>query len=95
MVANTVVNKEKSKLLPLTEKASQTILPGERNFDKLEKNGTIKILGFEVDKKGQPSKTLWENITTKLKKLTENMKRRGLSFKGRILIAKSLLLSRV
>ncbi|CAG8786201.1 13482_t:CDS:2, partial [Gigaspora rosea] len=27
MVANTVVNKEKSKLLPLTEKTSQTILP--------------------------------------------------------------------
>src|SRR5260364_158463 len=93
--ANAKVNKEKSKLLPLTEKASCTILPEEERFEKLEENGTIRILGFEVNKKGQPNKSLWDNLTTKLKKLAESMKRRGLSFKGRIIIAKSLLLSRV
>ncbi|CAG8539044.1 1372_t:CDS:2 [Ambispora leptoticha] len=93
--ANAAVNKEKSKLLPLTEKAAQTALPGEGSFDKLDENGSIRILGFEVNKEGQPSKTLWDRITIKLKKLTESMKQRGLSFKGKILIAKSLLLSRV
>ncbi|CAG8776727.1 11529_t:CDS:1, partial [Dentiscutata erythropus] len=73
--ANTAINKEKSKLLLLTKKALQTELPGETSFDKLEKNKTIRILGFEENKEEQPSKTLWDSVTTKIKKLTDSMNR--------------------
>ncbi|CAG8623972.1 13814_t:CDS:2, partial [Gigaspora rosea] len=69
--ANAAVNKEKSKLFPLTKEALQTALPGEEHFDKLGESGTIRILGYEVNKECQLSKDFWNNVTTKMKKLIE------------------------
>ncbi|CAG8792781.1 14147_t:CDS:1, partial [Gigaspora rosea] len=56
--------------------ALQTALLGEEHFDKLGESSTIRILDYEVNKEGQPSKDFWNNVTTKMKKLIENAKRR-------------------
>ena len=58
-------------------------------------NKNLKILGFELDIKGNISKDLWPQLTKKIQKNIQNFSARNLSFKGKILIAKSLLVSKI
>ncbi|CAG8794320.1 5328_t:CDS:1, partial [Cetraspora pellucida] len=56
---------------------------------------SLRILGYEVDLKGNPKKQLWENLTNNIKSRIEKLTLRNLSFKGKILIAKALLISKI
>ncbi|CAG8812506.1 23450_t:CDS:1, partial [Gigaspora rosea] len=58
----------KSKLISLNEAATRTRLLGEETFAKNNENSVIRILGFEVDRRGYPRKSLWDKIIKKMKK---------------------------
>jgi len=52
-------------------------------------------LGYNILTNGQPKKDLWTTTINKLKKSLDKLLNRNLSFKGKILIAKSLILSKI
>ena len=59
--SNAKVNKNKSILAPLTEKAKNTQLSGMENFKILKQNETVTILGYTVNNKGYAPNSLWSN----------------------------------
>jgi len=83
------------KLVPLTSTAQRVELPNEEQFIKLEEQDTITILGYNILTNGQPKKDLWPTTLNKLKESLDRLTNRNLSFKGKILIAKSLILSKI
>ncbi|CAG8629295.1 3869_t:CDS:1, partial [Scutellospora calospora] len=90
--SNTVINKEKITLAPLTTNVQKINLTSETNLNKISEDGNIIVLGYTVDTRGNSKKNLWKNMISKIKKLTEKYSQQNLSFKRRILIANSLLL---
>jgi hypothetical protein len=70
-------------------------LRNEDQFIKLEEQDTITILGYNILINGQPKKDLWATTTNKLKGSLDKLSNRNLSFKGKILIANSLILSKI
>ncbi|CAG8553216.1 2665_t:CDS:2 [Ambispora leptoticha] len=93
--SNAKINKTKTKLVPLTTIARRVELSNKNQFVKLEKQGTITILGYNILTNGQSKKDLWTTTINKLKKALDKLLNRNLSFKGKILIAKSLILSKI
>jgi hypothetical protein len=94
--SNSRINKTKSILAPLTVNARRIELPDMNSFKLLEnENTSFKILGFEIDSKGNINKDLWPLLTKRIQKNIQNLSSRNLSFKGKILIAKSLLVSKI
>jgi hypothetical protein len=93
--SNAKINKTKTKLVPLTPTARRVELHNEDQFIKLEEQDTITILGYNVLINGQPKKDLWATTTNKLKGSLDKLSNRNLSFKGKILIANSLILSKI
>ena len=70
-------------------------LPNQQNFKIASNNDSLRILGYEVDSRGNPKKRLWEELTDSIKCKIEKLKSRNLSFKGKILIAKALSVSKI
>jgi exonuclease III len=93
--SNAKINKTKTKLVPLTPIARRVELQNEEQFTKLEEHDSLVILGYNVLVNGQPKKDLWSITISKLKESLNKITNRNLSFKGKILIAKSLILSRI
>ncbi|CAG8826430.1 5344_t:CDS:1, partial [Gigaspora rosea] len=93
--SNAKVNKNKSILAPLTEKAKNTQLSGMENFKILKQNETVTILGYTVNNKGYAPNSLWSNTIQRLKQIADNINSRNLSLKGRILIVNTLIISRI
>src|SRR6185295_7540263 len=92
---NAKINQDKSIIIPLTNMARSEELPNQQNFKIASNNDSLRILGYEVDSRGNPKKRLWEELTDSIKYKIEKLKLRNLSFKGKILIAKALLISKI
>ena len=93
--SNAKINKMKSKLVPLTPVARRVDLPNEDQFTKVEEQDTLTILGYNVSTNGQTEKSLWPTTIQKLKKAIDKLEGRNLSFKGKIVIANALILSKI
>jgi len=93
--SNAKVNKSKTVLVPLTTAAQGLNLPGEDEFKRLTEGEPIAILGYKVDGRGNPIKRLWEDLAGTIQDKIKSMANRNLSFKGRILISKSLFISKM
>ena len=90
--SNAKINQNKSKLIPLTNAARSLELVGGENLKTISEQETITILGYEVHPNGLPKKDLWSSTINKLKSSFEKLASRNLSFKGKILLANSLIL---
>ena len=75
--------------------ARRVELSNEEQFVKLEEQDTITILGYNILINGLPKKDLWPITLNKLKESLDKFTNRNLSFKGKIPIAKSLILSKI
>ena len=93
--SNARINKQKTKVIPLTTIARRANLPDMDNYKIVEEQDAFTLLGYEIYPNGQPKKDLWPSTITKLKNSLNNLASRNLSFKGRILIANSLIISRI
>ena len=93
--SNAKINKMKSKLVPLTPVARRVDLPNEDQFTKVEEQDTLTILGYNILTNGQTEKSLWPTTIQKLKKAIDKLEGRNLSFKGKIVIANALILSKI
>ncbi|CAG8752400.1 12844_t:CDS:2, partial [Dentiscutata erythropus] len=89
------INNQKTQIVPLTIIARRANLLDIIDFKVIEESDTFKLLGYEIYANGQPKKNLWPSTITKLKDILSKLIARNLSFKGRILIVKSLILSRI
>ncbi|CAG8646627.1 4686_t:CDS:2, partial [Ambispora leptoticha] len=66
--SNAIINKSKSTLILLTDNARRIELPNQPGFKLLnESQNTFTVLGYEIDTNGQSDKTLWANMTKKIK----------------------------
>ncbi|CAG8774887.1 14438_t:CDS:2, partial [Gigaspora rosea] len=83
------------KLKDLIEGARRSEIEEARSFKTLQENESFKILGYKINAERQLDKSTWPKAIKKIKEIIKNMKSCNLSFRGRILIAKSLLVSRV
>src|SRR6185437_8699561 len=70
-------------------------LLGEEQYEKISEQTSFKVLGFEVLRDGSPKQRLWEETINKIKAQVEKLNARNLLFKGKIMLAKSLVLSRM
>ncbi|CAG8618959.1 9617_t:CDS:2 [Ambispora leptoticha] len=93
--SNAKINESKTKLVPLTVMARRVELTKEKQFTKIAKQEAITILGYEIYSNGTHKKDLWTTVTTKIKNLTDKFSQRNLSFRGKILVANSLVLARI
>src|SRR5260364_174116 len=85
----------KLSLIPLTSNANRVELPDQQKFKILNNDQEyFTILGYSMDNRGNPNKTLWSKMMKKIKNKIEELSRRNLSFKGKILATKTLLLSK-
>ena len=82
-------------LIPLTENARRVQLLGMENFQTKAPDSIITILGYETNIEETSSKDLWQKMTKKIKKKIDHLSTRNLSFKGKILVAKTLLISKI
>jgi hypothetical protein len=93
--SNARINKLKTNLMPLTNTARSIKLSEEACFKKLRKQDNITVLGYNITANGTPKKTLWQEAINKLKLNLEKLTYRNLSLKGKIILANSLLLSKI
>ncbi|CAG8603075.1 13816_t:CDS:1 [Ambispora leptoticha] len=94
--SNAIINKAKSTLIPLTNIARRVELPNQNRFKlSSEDQNSFTILGYTVDIEGHPAKTLWSEVTKKIKNRIQDLTLRNLSFKGKILASKTLLISKI
>ncbi|CAG8809940.1 4938_t:CDS:2, partial [Gigaspora rosea] len=93
--SNARINCKKYVIVPLTNNARRTELEGENAFKKLEEGENITVLGYTLSLTGQLYKDTWPQLIGKVKRIAESMSSRNLSYRGKILLAKSLLLSRI
>ncbi|CAG8587178.1 1145_t:CDS:1, partial [Ambispora leptoticha] len=94
--SNAQVNKSKSTLIPLTANANRVELTDQSRFNlQTNSQNNITILGFTVDYKGQADRNLWSNTIKKIKNKIQDLSQRNLSFKGKILATKMLLISKI
>ena len=73
--------------------ARRANLPNLTEFKIMEEEESFLLLDYKLYFNGQPEKDLWSSIITKLKTSLDNFVSKNLSFKRRILIANSLILS--
>lgn len=88
------VNSSKSKLIFLN-KPNATTLRNALPFEPIDDNETITFLGIPIRNRKFDNKTFWNTILSKLSRLVESYSERNLSIRGRVLVAKSLVLSRI
>ena len=93
--SNAKINKIKTKIIPLTPTAERVVLRNEDQFKKVPEQETFKILGYEINRNGLAKKDLWSQVIASMKRRIEKLKLRDLSYKGKILIANALILSKV
>jgi len=93
--SNAKINKDKTKLVPLTPTVERVVLRNENLYKKVLEQEAVKVLGYEVNRDSSAKKELWAKVITNMKKQIEKLKSRDLSFKGKILVAKVLILSKV
>ncbi|CAG8728147.1 17918_t:CDS:2 [Dentiscutata erythropus] len=94
-LSNTKIIKANSILVPLTANARRTETEDTKSFKVLNENDPIKVLGYQLDSKGYPYRNAWPNTINKLKKMIKNMKECNLSFRGKILVAKTMFISKI
>ncbi|CAG8603138.1 13128_t:CDS:2, partial [Ambispora leptoticha] len=95
MATNSKINREKSILVPITDTAQSTSLLNQNLFKVANNETPLRILGYEVNNKGTARKHLWEDLTQNIKNRIEKIAARNLSFKGKILLAKTLFISKI
>jgi len=93
--SNARINKRKTKLIPLTPIAERVELKEEGEFVKCKEDDSLLILGHEVKRDGSPVKGFWAKKIEEVKRLIEKFGKRNLSFKGKILVINSMILSRI
>ena len=94
--SNASINKSKTILLPITDNARRIELPNQSEFKAIDQNqDSITILGYEINMKGEPSKKLWAEMLKKIKNKIQFLAQRNLSLQGKILVAKTLLISKI
>jgi len=93
--SNAKINKIKSVLVLLTSNARHIEHQEAEKFKMLPDNESVKVLGFVLDSQGRISKNTWPEIILKIKNMLGKLSQRSLSIKGRILIIKTLVLSRI
>ena len=71
--SNAKINKNKTKLVPLTSTAHRVKLENESHFTKITEQKTLTILGYEVNTKGILKKDLWTATIAKIKKTLEKL----------------------
>ena len=81
--------------MPLTNTARRVELLEETQFKKLEEQEFITVLGYSIKNNSSSKKNLWHEIINKLKLSLEKLAYRNLLLKGRILLANSLILSKI
>jgi len=85
------LNKSKTQLMVV---GMDRILVGEKILE-IEVVGSVKVLGLKIDRKLEELGQNWEEVIRKLEKLCNFWKLQKLSIVGRILIAKTYLMSNV
>jgi exonuclease III len=93
--SNAKINKVKTKLVPLTPVAHRVELPQAEQLYKVQEDELITTLGYTILPNGYPKKDLWTSTLNNLKSSLEKLTYRNLSFKGKILLSKSLILSKI
>jgi len=93
--SNAKINKTKSVLVPLTYNAQHIEHLEAKKFKMLSDNEPVRALGYELDSQGRISKNTWPEMILKVKAMLEKLSQRNLSIKGRILIIKTLVLSKI
>ena len=71
--SNAKINKNKTKLVPLTNTAYKVELEEKSQFSKISEQETIRILRHEVNIGGTPKKDLWTMTIHKMKKSIEKL----------------------
>ncbi len=85
------LNKSKTQLMVV---GMDRILVGEKILE-IEVVGSVKVLGLKIDRRLEELGQNWEEVIRKLEKLCNFWKLQKLSIVGRILIAKTYLMSNV
>ncbi|CAG8672704.1 3429_t:CDS:1, partial [Paraglomus brasilianum] len=93
--SNASINKNKTKLIPLTIIADGTKLKDQEQFTKIGEGNTVRILGYEVQANGLPKRDMWTKIIKQMEKNLERLSGRNLTFVGKILMANALVLSKI
>ena len=93
--SNAKINKAQTKLAPLTSTAFRVELLQSNQLYIVKENELITTLGYSIYSNSIPKKDLWISTISNLKNLLEKLANRNLSFKGKILLAKSLILSKI
>jgi hypothetical protein len=93
--SNALINKRKTLLIPLTENAKRVHLANSETLQIHKDNNSLTILGYEIDIKGNSSKEIWHDTIKKIKKKLNYLSMQNLSFKGKILLIKSLVISKM
>ncbi|CAG8707436.1 7619_t:CDS:1, partial [Cetraspora pellucida] len=75
--------------------AKMISLPNQNLFKIATEDSQLRILEFEVNFKGDLPKQVWERITQDIKNKIEKISTRNLSFKEKILLSKSFLISKI
>jgi hypothetical protein len=91
--SNAKINFDKSKLLQLNGKSTQHSFTSP--FTNLQENETITSLGFPIKNGKLDYKGLWTKLTSRMKTKIEQVSHRNLSIRGRVLVTKSLVLSKM
>src|SRR6266487_389681 len=92
-VSNAEINFNKSKLLQLNGKSTQYTYTSP--FTNLQEDKTIVSLGFPIKNGKLDYKGLWTKLINRMKSKIDQVSYRNLSIRGKVLVAKSLILSKI
>ena len=90
---NAKINKRKSKIIPLIAMAERIELNEMKDYGQIKEKETFNILGYKIRRDGFPEKNYCTNKVEEIKRLIEKFSKRNLSLRGKILVAKTLVLS--
>ena len=91
--SNAEINFNKSKLLQLNGKANQYTYTSP--FTDLQEDETIVSLGFPIKNGKLNYKGLWMKLINRMKSKIDQVSQRNLSIRGKVLVTKSLILSKI
>ncbi|CAG8759796.1 16415_t:CDS:1, partial [Gigaspora rosea] len=94
-VLNAKINESKSVLIPLTTNARRFEAEEISSYKILREDETVTVLGYNLNIEGRLESGCWPKNIKRIKEIIEGMRGRNLSFRGKILIAKSLIISRI
>src|SRR6266516_722088 len=93
--SNAKINFNKSVLLPLNQAAKNSHFNSPISFKKAKDDEIIRSLGFSIRNGHFDYKDTWNYILKKMEKTVAKLEQRSLSIRGRVLVAKSLILSQM